>query len=328
MLPNKASLTKILIIGGTGTIGYSLISLLSKKKFDVTVISRGNLNRKIKSNIKHIKTNYNIVNLKKIFKKYRFNIVINLILFKKKLAFKDINYFLNKIDHYFFISSASVYNSKTTALSENNIANDKRWEVAKLKLECEKVFLNSYYKKNFPVTIIRPGHIYNYFTIPTNIIGGGNYIIKKMMSGYPAILHGNNYWSLMHAKDFARALIPLLGNKKIIGQILNIGSRNKIKWKKIYETYFKALKIKPSYIFISKNKISKINKNISNSIVGDRSKNVFFNHKKILQYVPKFQEKIQFTNEVKYLIKFFLKNNKKYKIKNNSSLFIDKIYNL
>ena len=111
MIPNKASLTKILIIGGTGTIGYSLISLLSKKKFEVTVISRGNLNRKIKSNIKHIKTNYNIVNLKKIFKKYRFNIVINLILFKKKLAFKDINYFLNKIDHFFYISSASVYNS-------------------------------------------------------------------------------------------------------------------------------------------------------------------------------------------------------------------------
>ena len=328
MLPSKANLTKILIIGGTGTIGYSLTSLLSKKKFDITIISRGNLNRKIKSNIKHIKTNYNTFDLKKILKKNKFNVVINLILFKKKLALRDINYFSNKIDHYFFISSASVYNSKKTALNENDIANDKRWNVAKLKLECEKIFLNSYYKTKFPVTIIRPGHIYNYFTIPTNIIGGGNYIIKKMISGYPAILHGNNYWSLMHAKDFARALIPLLRNKKIIGQILNIGSKNKIKWKKIYETYFKVLKIKPSYIFISKNKISKINKNISSSIMGDRNKNVFFNHKKILKYVPKFHEKIQFINEVKYLIKFFLQNNKKYKIKNNSSLFIDKIYNL
>ena len=70
---------KILIIGGTGYIGYNLAKLLLRKNWSVTVISvnRPNRNRYIKK-VKYIKCN--ISKKKDVFKKIKekFYYVVNL----------------------------------------------------------------------------------------------------------------------------------------------------------------------------------------------------------------------------------------------------------
>ena len=154
--------------------------------------------------------------------------------------------------------------------------------------------------------IIRSGHVYNYFTVPSNIIGLGRNLIELLKSNKPAIIFKKNVKrSIIHSKDFANILTKLvISNNDFKGKILNISGNKIISWEKIYKLYFKFLKIKPKFQYIDTSKVLNINKDIYYALKGDRNKNIIFDNSNLRKYIKNYKEEISLEQGIKQIIKY------------------------
>lgn len=322
----------ILFIGGTGVISFSCVKEAIKLGHNITLITRGIKKRNLNGKIKKINTDYNSTSvgmLKKKLSGKKFDCVINFLIMNKKQAMKDILLFKDITDKYFFISTASCYqrknNLKITEKSKIHILKNK---YIRDKIESENLFIKFYKKIKFPVVIIRPGHIYNFFSFPTNINGYGYEILFRLLHNKPAIIHNNgkSNWSLMHADDFAYNFMKLIDNKNINGKIFNIASSKFFNWINFYTLIFKIIKKPKKIIFIDEKKIKKINHNISSNLKFDKSLNTKFNLNKMIKYNNFFKEKITLEKGLRKSIINFKKNI--FKVDDKKNLDLEKIQKL
>ena len=322
----------ILFIGGTGVISFSCVKEAIKLSHNITLITRGIKKRNLNGKIKKINTDYNSTSvgmLKKKLSGKKFDCVINFLIMNKKQAMKDILLFKDITDKYFFISTASCYqrknNLKITEKSKIHILKNK---YIRDKIESENLFIKFYKKIKFPVVIIRPGHIYNFFSFPTNINGYGYEILFRLLHNKPAIIHNNgkSNWSLMHADDFAYNFMKLIDNKNINGKIFNIASSKFFNWINFYTLIFKIIKKPKKIIFIDEKKIKKINHNISSNLKFDKSLNTRFNLNKMIKYNNFFKEKITLEKGLRKSIINFKKNI--FKVDDKKNLDLEKIQKL
>jgi nucleoside-diphosphate-sugar epimerase len=229
---------KILIIGGTGFIGYHLAKKSLKKGWKVTSLS-SNRPKKIRylSKVKYIRCD--ITNKKLLKKKINknFDYVVNLGGYvdhsnKKKTLLSHYNgcknlaeIFLKKIPSSFIqIGTSLEYGNSNSPQKENIKCNLKtiKSTYGKAKLLSSIHMINLFKKKNFPVTVLRPYLVYgpkqdvNRF-LPT--------IIKRCIKNkkFPSS-KGDQLRDFLYVDDAAEAIIKSLTNKKAIGHIINIGS--------------------------------------------------------------------------------------------------------
>ena len=251
-----SSKKKILIIGGTGFIGYHLAKKSLKKEWNVTSISTSRpkkiryLNRvkyticditKKKSLENKIKKPYDYVvnlggyvdhtNKKKTFKSH-YNGCRNLVeIFSKKKPISFVQ-----------MGSSVEYGKSKSPQRENLKCNTKsiKSTYGKAKL-LSSIYLIKLFKKNgFPSTILRlylsygPKQDINRF-LP--IIINGCIRNKK----FPCS-EGNQFRDFVHVSDVVDAILKSLTSNKARGEIINIGSGKPRKVKKIIQLVKKIVK--------------------------------------------------------------------------------------
>jgi|TARA_B100001964_G_scaffold238481_1_gene304053 nucleoside-diphosphate-sugar epimerase len=239
----------ILIVGGTGFIGYHLAKKVLKKGWRVTSVS-SNPPKKIRY---LSKVNYIICDITKkklINNKIRknFNYVVNLGGYvdhsNKKKTFKShyagcknlVEIFLNKnITSFVQMGSSVEYGNFKSPHKEimKCRVNSLKSVYSKAKL-LSSLYLNNLYKKKiFPFTVLRlylaygPRQDFNRF-IPIIIKG----CLKN--NKFPCS-NGNQYKDFVYVEDVTDAIVKSLTNKNARGQIINIGSGKPKKLKKIIE---------------------------------------------------------------------------------------------
>ena len=229
---------KILIIGGTGFIGYHLAKKCLKKSWQVTSISSRNPKKiRFLKKVKYIRVD--ITNKKLLTKNIKdtFDYVVNLGGYvdhsNKKKTFKShfegcknlTQIFLNKkISSFIQIGSSLEYGRSKSPQSENIKCNLKsvRSVYGKAKLLSSKHVISLFKKNFFPATVIRfylvygPKQDINRF-IPTIING----CVKNKK--FPTS-DGSQLRDFLYIDDAIRAIIMCLENKKSRGQIFNIGT--------------------------------------------------------------------------------------------------------
>ena len=247
---------KILIVGGTGFIGYHLAKESLKKKWEVTSISTRKV-RKIRF-LKKVKYIYCNISKKKSFKKLQnqeYDYVVNLGGYvnhrdKKKtmeshfLGCKNLsNYFLNKKILSFVQMGSSIEYGKFKSPQKENLkinSNSLKSTYGKAKLLATNYLMKQYKKNFFPVTVLRlylaygPKQDLNRL-IPITI----NSCLKNKK--FPCST-GVQYRDFVYIGDVVQAILNSIQNKKAKGQIINIGSGNPIKVKDIINTIKKISK--------------------------------------------------------------------------------------
>ncbi len=237
------ALKKVLIIGGTGFIGYHLAKLCSKK-YETTSLSLSipNESRKCK-NVKYIVCDISKKSdlEKKI--KDKFDIVVNLGGYinhtNKNLAIKThlkgcqnlVHFFNDKnIKIFIQIGSSTEYGKQKSPNIENN--NGKPNTIyAQSKLNATKYLSKFYKKKNFPFVVLRFYQVYGpnqnkNRLVPMIIESSLNDTKFNCSSG----IQGKDF---LYIADAVNAIYKCFDNKKIIGKIINIGSGKKITVKKL-----------------------------------------------------------------------------------------------
>ena len=229
---------KILIVGGTGFIGYHLAKKCLKKSWHITSISSG-YPKKIRflKKVKYIRCDITNKKLLKKSTKNTFDYVVNLGGYvdhsNKKKTFKShyegcqnlAQIFLEKkISSFVQIGSSLEYGTLKSPQKENVKCNLKsvKSTYGKAKLLSSNYVINLFKKKKFPSTVIRfylvygPKQDINRF-IPTIING----CLKNKK--FPTS-DGSQSRDFLHIDDAVEAIIMCLENKKSRGQILNIGT--------------------------------------------------------------------------------------------------------
>jgi nucleoside-diphosphate-sugar epimerase len=238
---------KILIVGGTGFLGYHLAKKCLAKGWQVTSISTNNpkkirfltkvkylivdiskkktLQKKIKSNYDFVVNFGGYVNHNEKLKTYQSHYVGC-----KNLA----DFFLDKkIESFIQIGSCVEYGHNKSPQDENKIfsINKLKSTYGKAKLTSTRYLLKKFKEKKFPCTILRlylvfgPRQDYNRF-IPS--------IIKGCLedSLFPCSL-GNQFRDFLYVDDLIDAILKCLKKKSSRGEIINIGSGNPMQIKKI-----------------------------------------------------------------------------------------------
>ena len=240
---------KILIIGGTGFIGYHLAKNCLKKNFHVTSLSYSK--PKLKRYLK--KVNYlqcDISNKKKLSKKIKtkFDFVVNLGGYvnhtEKIKTFKShylgcrnlADFFKEKkITSFVQIGSCVEYGSNKSPQNERSTS-----QIIKLKstygvakLMATNYLLELFYKKKFPVTILRLYLVYRPNQEPNRLISGtiNSCLLNK---NFPCS-KGNQSRDFLFIDDLIKAITSCFENSKSRGKIINIGNGKPDKVKNVIE---------------------------------------------------------------------------------------------
>jgi UDP-glucose 4-epimerase len=263
---------KILIVGGTGFIGYHLAKEAVKKGFEVSSLSKNNpVKKRYLKKVKYIIAD--IANKKSIKKIIRddFQYVINLAGYVNHtdeiktyrshyLGCKNIsNYFLNKnIKLFVQVGSSMEYGLASSPQKENFKCNPKSI-YGRAKFLSTQYLLNLYKKKKFPVTIVRLYQVYGPYQDFNRFIP----ILINSCKGnkdFPCS-HGRQYRDFLYISDLVDAIFLILKNSKVKGEIFNIGSGKPLKIKRIIKKivrYYKSGKPQFGVIKLRKEEQMKI----------------------------------------------------------------------
>ena len=293
---------KILILGGTGFIGYYLAKQALKKGFQVSSLSKNNpVKKRYLKKVKYIIadiSNKNLIN-KKI--KENFEYVINLAGYvnhsnKEKtykshyIGCKNIsNFFLQKnIKKFIQVGSSMEYGLAKSPQNETLKCKPKSI-YGKAKFLSTKYLLNLYKKKKFPVTIIRLYQVYGPYQDLNRFIP---IVINscKYNKNFPCS-HGRQSRDFLYIKDLTDAIFLILKNSKANGEIFNIGSGKPLKIMNIIKKivrYYKSGNPQFNKIKLRKEEQMKIYSNI-------------YKAKKILNWKPK----VKFLNGLVKTIEYY-----------------------
>ena len=229
---------KILIIGGTGFLGYHLAKKCLLKKWDVTSISTNRpkkmrflpkvkylvlditkkklLLRKIKSNYDFVVNFGGYVNHNEISKTYKshYNGCKNLAdLFKNK-----------NIKSFVQIGSSVEYGNVKSPQNENDITDVKKLKSAygKAKLMATNYLLKLNKKYNFPCTILRLYLVYGPSQDNNRLIP---HTLNECLNDNTFMCSaGKQYRDFLYVEDLIKAIFKCFNRKKAIGEVINIGT--------------------------------------------------------------------------------------------------------
>ena len=297
-----SSKNNILIVGGTGFIGYHLAKKTLKKGWHVTSIST-----KSPKKLRYLpKVKYILCDItkKKSLKgniRKSFNYVVNLGGYvdhsNRKKTFKShyigcknlAEIFLKKIPLAFVqMGSSGEYGRSKSPQNENSTCNPKSI-YSQAKLLSSKHLINLFKKKKFPVTILRLYQAYGPKQDFNRLIP---IVIKACIKNkkFPCS-NGNQLRDFIHVDDVVEAILKTLKSKNARGQIINIGTGKPRRIRNIIERIKKISKGgHPQFgkIKLRKDEILKIYPNIK------KAKNTI-----------NWRPKISFRDGLKSTIKFY-----------------------
>ena len=264
----------ILISGGTSFIGYNLIKLLDKNKYNITSLSLKKISNKNKiKNIKYIFCDISKKsNLKKKIKK-NYDIFINFagnINHKASLENKKVHYYglknileiinKKKIKLLIQIGSSLEYGQLVSPQTEKTKCKPVS-SYGKAKYLSSKYVLELGIKNS---VILRPYQIYGPHQKKDRLIPQA---IKTFLGNLKLkCTHGNQRRDFLYVDDFNRLVLSILKKKYISSGIYNVGSGKPVKIKKIINLLFKKInqgQAKFGAIKMRKDEINDLYPNIS-----------------------------------------------------------------
>lgn len=296
---------RVLFIGGTGTISTACTRLCIEQGMDLWLLLRGTRDHRIPAKAKpvHGDIRTDPVSVRAILDRHTWDCVVDWIAFDEEDVVRDFEFFRGKTRKFVFISSTSVYRKPLPSpiVTEATPTGNAYWQYANKKARCERLLLDLHRTSGFPVVIVRPGHTYAEFALPSGFAGMGFGIVERILEGRPILVHGDGtgLWTLTHNEDFARAFVPLLCLDSTIGETFQITSDELLAWLQIYGLIGKTWGREVEYVFATSHLISQFDADLGATLLGDKAHSCIFVNSKIKRFVPSFLPQVTFEQGVR-----------------------------
>lgn len=301
--------TRVLIIGGNGIISASVSRLAVERGFEVTLLNRG-----ISTTRPPIQGAETIVgdagdaaSVRSAVGNRDFDVVANFRAFSPAQVEADVELFGGRTGQYLFISSASAYQKPIAQLPivESTPLRNPFWQYSRDKISCEDMLVRAYRDTGFPMTIVRPSHTYDASLIP---LEGGWTTLQRMLDGRPIVVHGDgtSWWTLTHARDFARAFVGLFGNPHAIGAPVHITGDESLTWDEIARLLGRALGVVPEFVHVASDEIARAIPEMGPGLLGDKAHSVLFDNTRIRTLVPGWVATTPFAEGAREIVEWHL----------------------
>ena len=281
--------TRTLFIGGTGVISSACVARALEKGHDVTVVNRGSSGlRPLPEGVEVLHADIrDPESVHAVLGERSFDVAAEFLAFTPEHIRTDFALFEGRVGQYVFISSASAYQTPPSRMpvTESTPLRNPFWQYSRDKIACEDVLVSAYRDADFPMTIVRPSHTYDASLIP---LEGGWTTLQRMLDGKPVIVHGDgtSWWTLTHARDFARAFVGLFGNPHAIGSPVHITGDESLTWDEITRLLGRALGVEPEIVHVASDAIAREIPDMGPGLVGDKAHSVLFDNTRIKTLVP------------------------------------------
>lgn len=214
----------ILVIGGSKFIGWALVQQLDKLSHDITVINRGNIERRYGKHIRHVaadRNNYD--HMQDALGENTYDVVFDMCGFTAPDMQHTLKLLAGRTKRYVFISTAAIYlEPSTLPLTEHSPQGSHGvWGAyGSGKLDCEKLLFSAFKDTGFPVTIIRPSYVYGI----GNVIDRETFLFDRISKGRTILMPGDGQAviQLGDVADLCDALVKVADSKAGIGEAYNV----------------------------------------------------------------------------------------------------------
>lgn len=304
----------MLFIGGTGAISTASSHEAVSRGMDLWILNRGTRNHRAPDEAHLIKADMDLLSEsdRSLLRSRTWDVVVNWQVFSPDQAMRDIELFTGQVGQYIFISSTAAYRRPVRGqlITELDETGNDYWSYGRDKAECEEIFLRAYRDQGFPVTIVRPGHTYAEFALPTNIMGLGFGLIERILNRDQVIFHdsGETLWTLTDSTDFANGLIGLYGNNNALGESYHITSSNSASWNEILSCYERILNIEINRIDLPTAFIGKHSPRLGPTLLGDKGRDMAFDNRKISEAVPGYSAGVENIDGIARTVEWHFNN--------------------
>jgi nucleoside-diphosphate-sugar epimerase len=298
---------RILFLGGAGMIGSAVAAEAVSQGHELTIVTRGVPRRAVPAGVRQLRGDvYQAAALGALLGSERYDSVVNWVGYTPAQLDGHPSLFARLTAQYVFISTCSVFARPVPLLpvTESSPRRQPVFGYARDKVACEDYLTAAYRTDGFPLTIIRPGHTYDRSVVP--LLSGWT-AIDRMRAGKPVIVHGDgtSLWTLMHSSDFARALVPLLGNGQTIGESVNAVSGDMLTWDQIHLTLAAAAGVTgPVLVHRSSDSIARELPGWADVLEHDFRHTMVFDNVKLRRLVPGFAPRYSFAAGAREIISY------------------------
>ncbi|MHC4871184.1 MAG: NAD-dependent epimerase/dehydratase family protein [Planctomycetota bacterium] len=217
---------KVLVIGGTGWVGHTIVNTFNDAGYDVTICSRGNLskyNDEIPENITFVKgSKSSDEDMQKILSE-KYDYIIDSV--PSPAGVDNIVKFARGLKQYIHCSSTGGYAPLKFIPGDETMPYDNFMGGWQQKCDVDAHALNYHLKNGFPATVIRPSYITGPGLLPIDNFGGRREdFISDILAGNSIILpdKGTALLQPIHVVSLAASFLLAAEEPKSIGQIYNI----------------------------------------------------------------------------------------------------------
>jgi nucleoside-diphosphate-sugar epimerase len=299
---------KALFIGGNGIISAACSRLAIERGWELTLLNRG-----VESTRPPIEGAESLVgdatdpdSLRAAVGLRTFDAVANFRAFTRDQVRADVDLFTGRTGQYVFISSASAYRKPVLHLpiTESTPLRNPYWQYSRDKIACEDLLVSAYREHDFPATIVRPSHTYDATLIPFD---AGWTMIDRMRRGRPTVVHGDgtSLWTLTHARDFAKAFVPLLGDPRVPGDAIHITNDQPLTWDDVARGLASAAGTTADLVHIGSARLGRAIPAWEAGLLGDKSHSLVFDNTKIKSLVPDFVATTTWTQGAREIVDWY-----------------------
>jgi nucleoside-diphosphate-sugar epimerase len=302
---------KILFIGGTGNLSLDCSLEALRGGHELYHLNRGTRPERVAQGVRTLSADIRDPEAAvAALKGMEFDAVVDFIAFAPEHVRTDISLFEGRTRQYVFISSASAYRKPSVShvISESTPLANPFWDYSRAKIACEDILFAAWLKRGFPVTVVRPSHTYSVGWLPMAFGSSDFTIAQRMLDGRPVIVHGDgqSLWTLTHSRDFARGLVGLLGNPLAVGEAVNLVGDEALSWEMIHALTYAALGAEPNIVHIPSDYIAKIDPEMGQHFLGDKTYSALFDNSKAKRLVPGFGTTIPFHEGVRLSVEWYM----------------------
>jgi len=298
----------VLFLGGAGMIGSAAAAEVVGQGHQLTIVTRGEPRRRIPPEARQLRADvHDAAGLRGVLAGGLYDVVVNWVGFTPAQLDGHPELFAGRAGQYVFISTCSVFARPVPQLpvTESSPRRQPVFGYARDKIACEEFLTGAYRAGGLPLTIVRPFHTYDATVVP--VLAGWT-AIERMRADRPVVVHGDgtSLWTLMHASDFARALVPLLGNGHAIGESVNVVSGDILTWDQIHLTLAAAAGVaRPVLAHRSSESIAVEWPSWAEVLEHDFRHSMLFDTAKLARLVPGFAPRVSFAAGARGIIEYY-----------------------
>ena len=298
---------RVLFLGGAGMIGSAAAAEAARQGHDLTVVTRGEPARPLPDGT-HLRRAdvHTAAGLRDALAGADYDVVVNWVGYTPAQLDGHPAVLAGRTGQYVFISTCSVFARPVLLLpvTESSPRRQPAFGYARDKVACEEYLAGAYRAAGFPLTIVRPFHTYDETVVP--LLAGWT-AIERMRSGRPAVVHGDgtSLWTLMHASDFARAFVPMLGHPAAVGESINVVSGEILTWDQIHLTLAAAARVRgPALAHRSSEILGRAWPAWADVLEHDFRHSMLFDTTKLRRLVPGFTPLVPFAQGARGVIAY------------------------